>query len=133
MTMEYMRIQAEKRGVSVSALEARIMMIIARDRMVDAVLDDADELARPPVRRNRMTYEDRRRTILGIIARQTTICIRDLVRGSKSEHVSWAKVFERMVDEGDLIRFQVSFDRANHYRAAPVDVAHDAPSMASAV
>lgn len=41
----YMEAEAQRRGLSTGALERLIIATVANDKMVDAILDDADQLA----------------------------------------------------------------------------------------
>ena len=43
--LRYLAVEAEKRGVSIYVLRARIIQTVLRDRMIDAVLDDQHSIA----------------------------------------------------------------------------------------
>lgn len=55
---EYMTAEASRRGLSVDDLEARVLAVVAGDRMVDAILDDADEGAKHVVARAQKAVAD---------------------------------------------------------------------------
>jgi hypothetical protein len=41
--LRYLRVEAERRGISTYMLRTRIIQVVLRDRMIDAVLDDQKE------------------------------------------------------------------------------------------
>lgn len=135
MDYPYLHEQATRRDTNVATLVRELVRVIAREKMVDSVLDDDGKpLGMPgsvrPFYIPQTSFGDRKKRIMSMLHEKGEVCVQDFGDGS-----SYRNTLVQMADSGEIIRMPRTGGRASRqfYRlpsreqeSSGVTTSHDA-------
>lgn len=135
MDYPYLHEQATRRDTNVATLVRELVRVIAREKMVDSVLDDDGKpLGMPgsvrPFYTSQISFNDRKKRIMSMLHEKGEVCVQDF-----GDDSSYRNTLVQMADSGEITRMPRTGGRASRqfYRlpsreqeSSGVTTSHDA-------